>query len=101
MTINPVSSSYEWTFRRVVWATLVLSFVTFCFWLLLHFYKVVFTLFIAVIMGTVISPLVNWMYQRGISRFAGVIIIYLLLLIFFGAFIWSLFPVILQQSITL
>ncbi len=101
MTINPVSPSYEWTFRRVMWATLVLAFVAFCFWLLFHFYKVVFTLFIAIVAGTVIRPIVNWMYQRGISRFAGVLIIYLLLLIFFGAFIWLLFPVIFQQSVTL
>lgn len=101
MTVNPISPSYEWTFRRVVWATLVLSFVAFSFWLVLHFYKVVFTLFIAIVVGTVIRPAVNWMYQRGISRFAGVIIIYLLLLIFFGAFIWLLFPVIFQQGTTL
>jgi predicted PurR-regulated permease PerM len=84
-----------------MWATLVLSFVAFSFWLVLHFYKVVFTLFIAIVVGTVIRPVVNWMYQRGISRFAGVIIIYLLMLIFFGAFIWLLFPVIFQQGTTL
>ncbi len=101
MTINPVSPSYEWTFRRVMWATLVLSFVAFCFWLLFHFYKVVFTLFFAIVVGTVIRPIVNWMHQRGISRFTGVIIVYFLLLIFFGVFLWLLFPLIFQQSTTL
>lgn len=101
MTINQVSPPYEWTFRRVVWATLVLVSVLFCFWLVYHFYKVVFILFIAIVVGTVIRPLVNWLYQRGVPRAAGVILIYLLLLILFAGFLWLLFPLIFQQGTTL
>lgn len=36
------SQLYEWTFRRVVWATLVTLFVIFGFWLLYRFNQVVF-----------------------------------------------------------
>ena len=51
---------YQWTFRRVVGATLVFSFVAFCFYLLFRFYEVVFILFIAIVIGTVIRPLRRW-----------------------------------------
>ena len=101
MAVNPVSQPYNWTFRRVVWATLVLVSVIFCFWLLYRFYQVVFILFIAIVIGTVIRPIVNWLYQRGLSRVAGVILVYLLLLILLTGFLWLLFPLIFEQSSTL
>jgi len=101
MTTTPVSPPYEWTFRRVVWATLILVSVLFCFWLVYHFYKVVFILFIAIVVGTVIRPIVNWLYQRGVPRAAGVVLIYLLLLVLFAGFLWLLFPLIFQQGTTL
>jgi predicted PurR-regulated permease PerM len=56
MAPHPSSQLYNWTFRRVVWATLVLVSVVFSFWLLYRFYQVVFILFIAIVMGTVIRP---------------------------------------------
>jgi predicted PurR-regulated permease PerM len=101
MAVNPFSKPYNWTFRRVVWATLVLVSVIFCFWLLYRFYQVVFILFIAIVIGTVIRPIVNWLYQRGLSRVAGVILVYLLLLILLTGFLWLLFPLIFEQSSTL
>ena len=101
MATNPVSQPYNWTFRRVVWATLVLASLVFCFWLLYHFYQVIFILFIAIVMGTVIRPIVTWLYQRGLPRMAGVILVYLLLLILLAGFLWLLFPLIFEQSSTL
>jgi predicted PurR-regulated permease PerM len=101
MAVNPVSQPYNWTFRRVVWGTLVLVSLIFCFWLLYRFYQVVFILFIAIVIGTVIRPIVNWLYQRGLSRIAGVILVYLLLLILLTGFLWLLFPLIFEQSSTL
>jgi predicted PurR-regulated permease PerM len=101
MAANPVSQPYNWSFRRVVWATLVLLSVIFCFWLLYRFYQVIFILFIAIVVGTVIRPIVNWLYQRGIPRFAGVIIVFLLLLILLTGFLWLLFPLIFEQVSTL
>jgi predicted PurR-regulated permease PerM len=92
---------YEWTFRRVVGATLVFSLVAFCFWLIFRFYQVVFILFIAVVIGTVLRPLANWLAQRGIARMASVILVYLAILLFVAGFIWLLFPLIFKQGATL
>ncbi|HEY9526320.1 MAG TPA: AI-2E family transporter [Anaerolineales bacterium] len=100
MAVNPLSQPSNWSFRRVVWATLVLVSVMFFFWLFYRFYQVVFLLFIAVVVGTVIRPLVNWLNQRGIPRIAGVILVYLLLLLLAG-FLWLLFPLIFEQGSTL
>jgi predicted PurR-regulated permease PerM len=101
MAAHAVSQPYEWTFRRVVWATLVLVSIIFCFWLFLRFYHIVFILFIAIVLGTVIRPVVNWLNQRGLPRMAGVILVYLLLLVLLTGFLWLLFPLIFEQGSTL
>jgi len=91
------SQEYTWTFGRVVWATLVFSFVVFCFWLVYRFYLVAFVLFIAIVLGTIIRPMASWLNRRGISRMTSVILIYLALLIFITGFLWLLFPLISKQ----
>ncbi len=101
MTLTPPSQSYDWTFRRVVWATLVLVCVIFGFWLLYRFNQVIFILFIAIVIGTVIRPAVAWLYQRGLPRVAGVILIYLLLFILLAGFVLLLSPLIVEQSTTI
>lgn len=97
-TENPVSPSYEWTFRRVVWATLIFAFVVFCFWLVYRFYEVVFTLFIAIVFGTVIRPITEWLHQRGIPRMAAVILIYIVILLLLVGFLWLVFPLLVAQA---
>lgn len=99
--ISPETQPYRWTFRRVVGATLVFSFVAFCFYLLFRFYEVVFILFIAVVIGTVLRPIANWLTQRGFSRMASVILVYILILLFVAGFLWLLFPLIFKQGATL
>jgi predicted PurR-regulated permease PerM len=84
-----------------MWATLVLVFVALSFWLLYRFNQVVFILFIAILMGTVIRPVVAWLYSRGVPRIVGVILIYLLLLALFIGFVLLLFPLIVEQSTTI
>lgn len=101
MAVDTLSQPYAWTFRRVVGTTLAFSSVVFCFWLLYRFYQVLFVLFIAIVIGTVIRPIVNWLYQRGIPRIAGVILVYIMLLILFAGFLRLLFPLIFEQSTTL
>lgn len=93
----PVPQPYEWTFRRVVGATLVFASVVFCFWLLYRFYEVVFTLFIAIVFGTVIRPVVERLAQRGIPRMAAVLIVYLALLLLAAGFLWLIFPLLAEQ----
>ena len=97
-TDHPVSQLYEWTFRRVVWATLVFSFVVFCFWLVYRFYEVAFTLFIAVVFGTVIRPIAERLHRRGIPRLAAVILVYLVLLLLLAGFLWLIFPLLAAQA---
>ena len=101
MILPPSSQPDQWTFGRVMWATLVLVFVALSFWLLYRFNQVVFVLFIAIVVGTVIRPVVNWLYRQGLPRMAGVILVYLLLLALFVGFVLLLFPLIVEQGTTI
>ena len=91
----------QWTFRRTMWATLVLVFVALGFWLLYRFNQVIFILFIAIVMGTVIRPAVNWLHRRGLPRIAGVMLVYLVLLALLIGFVLLLFPLIVEQGTTI
>ena len=101
MALPPPLQPYQWTFRRVMGATLVLVFIALSFWLLYRFNQVVFILFIAIVMGTVIRPAVTWLYRRGLPRISGVILIYLVLLVPLISFVLLLFPLIVEQGTTI
>ena len=101
MAIQPPSNAAPLTFWRVVWATLVLVTVGFSFWLLYRFHQVLFILFIAIILGTVLRPPVSWLQRRGIPGVAGVILVYLLLLALLIGFALLLVPVIVEQITTI
>jgi predicted PurR-regulated permease PerM len=101
MAFHPPSQLYNWTFRRVVWATLVLVFVALSVWLLYRFNQVVFILFVAIVIGTVIRPAVAWLHRRGLPRLAGVVLVYLLILVFLIGFAVLLFPLIARQGTTI
>ncbi len=100
MTISSPAQPYDWTFRRVVGATLIFVSVIFGFWLLYRFYQVVFILFIAIVVGTVIRPAVVWLHQRGLPRVAGIILIYFVTLALFVGFVLLVFPLLLEQGAT-
>src|ERR1035437_9558147 len=91
----------EWTFLKVVWGTIILVFVALGFWLLYRFYQVIFILFIAIVMGTVIRPGVAWLHRRGLSRIAGIMLVYLLLVALLIGFMLLLFPLIVEQGTTI
>src|SRR4030043_15967 len=101
MVLNQSSQADPWTFRRVMWATLIFAFVALCFWLLYRFNQVVFILFIAIVMGTVIRPVVSWLYRKGLPRIAGVILVYLMLFVLLIGFALLLFPLIVEQGTTI
>jgi predicted PurR-regulated permease PerM len=101
MAPHPPSQPYPWTIRRIMWATLVLVFVALSFWLLYRFNQVIFILFIAIVMGTVIRPVVTWLHRRGLPRIAGVILVYFLLLTIIIGFALLLFPLIVEQGTTI
>src|SRR5512135_181956 len=98
MSLNPPPQPHDWTFRRVVWATLVFISIILGFWLFYRFNRVVFILFVAIVIGTVIRPAVAWLHHRGFSPMAGVILVYLLLLGLFTGFLLLLFPLIVKQG---
>jgi predicted PurR-regulated permease PerM len=98
MAFHPPLQKHDWTFRQIVWATLVLVFVALGFWLLYRFYQVVFILFIAIVLGTVIRPIVTWLHRRGLPRIAGLIFVYILLLTLLISFVLLLVPLIIKQG---
>ena len=101
MTDHPPSQPHDWTFRTVMWATLVLISVILGFWLFYRFYQVVFLLFITIVMGTVIRPAVSWLNRRGLSRVWGVLLVYFLLFVLLAGFLLLLFPMIYKQGVTI
>lgn len=101
MAPNPPYQPNQWTFRRVMWATIVLVSVAFSFWLIYRFYQVVFALFFAIVLGTVIRPVVSWLNRRGLPRIAGVLVVYLLLLALSIGFVLMVFPSIIEQGSTI
>jgi predicted PurR-regulated permease PerM len=66
-----------WTTRQVVQATLFVVAVGAAFYLLFRFSQIIFMQVVAIVLGTAIRPAVDWLNQRGFSRPAGVILIYL------------------------
>jgi predicted PurR-regulated permease PerM len=96
-----LSQPDSWTFWRVVWTTLVLAAVCLSFWLLYRFSQVVFILFIAIMIGTVLRPAVVRLQGWGLPPKAGVMLVYLLLLALLAGFTLLLFPLIAEQSATI
>lgn len=101
MALYPLPQPYHWTFRRVMWATLVLALVALGFWLLYRFVQVGFILFIAIVLGTVLRPAVTWLHRRGLPRIAGGILVYLVLLALLIGFMFLLLPLLVEQGATI
>ena len=91
----------NWTFQRVLWATLLLGCVTLGFWLLYRFYQVLFILFVAILIGTVIRPVITWLHLRGLPRIGGAILVFLMLLALLVGFVFLLFPIIIHEGTTI
>ena len=70
----------QWTARQVVLVTLTVTAVVLAFWLFYQYYAVAFILFVAIVLGTAIRPLVEGLRRLGLSRATGVALIYLALL---------------------
>jgi len=101
MVSQPPSQKSQWTFQRVMWATLVLLGVATGFWLIYRFSQVVFILFVAIILGTVIRPAVTWLYKHGLPRIGAIFLVYFLMLVFLSSFLLLLLPLIIDQGATI
>jgi predicted PurR-regulated permease PerM len=98
MEIQPTIQQNQWTFRKIIVATLALVGVGFGFWLLFRFYQAFFVLFISIILGTVIRPIVLWLNRRGLSKVTGAVIVYVVLFALLAGFLLLLFPLIFEQG---
>jgi predicted PurR-regulated permease PerM len=99
--MKPATSSEKlitWTTGQVVVATVFVVCVFLIFWLLYRLGFLIFLLFVAIVVGTAIRPMVEWLQRRGVSRIAGVIIIYFLLAAFATGILALVFPLIADQT---
>ena len=90
-----------WTFRRVMHATLILLLVIFGFWLIYRFYQVIFVFTVAILLGTVIRPAIDWLHRKGLPEVTGIVVVFILLLSFLTGFMFLLFPLIIDQGSTI
>jgi len=70
----------QYSNRQVAYATLFVVSILLLFFLLYRFSQIVFILLVAIVLGTAVRPVVNWLNRRGIPRPVGVLFVYLLLL---------------------
>jgi predicted PurR-regulated permease PerM len=94
----PPAPPLEWTPLRVVQGTLVVIAVALGFWLAIANRNALFSLFVAIVISTAISPAVDWLRQRGLPRALGVIAIYLGLLAVVVGVLWLLAPLVAEQG---
>ncbi len=98
MEIQPTTPQNQWTFRRTVVATLALVGVGLGFLLLYRFYQVLFILFVAIILGTIIRPIANWLTRRGFQKVSGVVAVYIFIFALLTGFLLLLFPLVFDQG---
>ncbi len=90
-----------WPPRRVVAATLIVLAIAIAFWLLFRFRLVFFSLFIAIVLGTAIEPLIARMTRLGISRPISIILVSLFVLLLIVLVVVLVTPLISQQWFTI
>ncbi|MEP7355982.1 MAG: AI-2E family transporter [Anaerolineales bacterium] len=91
----------EWTPGQAFRATVVVLAVGLGIWLLVLNRIAIFSLFVAIVISTAISPGVDWLRKRGLPRAAGVVAIYLTLLTVVLTAALFVVPVLVQQGPTI
>lgn len=91
----------NWTSRQVVLATLVVLAVILGFWFLYHFRLMIITLFVAIVIGTAILPITDWLSRRGLHPALGGILVYLVLLVLITGLGWLIVPLLTEQVVTI
>ncbi|MGQ0602058.1 MAG: AI-2E family transporter [Anaerolineales bacterium] len=90
-----------WPPRRIILSTLIVLLVGLGFWLLVSLRLALFSLFIAIVISTAMTPAVDWLNRRGLSRAWGVGIVYLGMLAALLAFGWLMAPVLIEQAVNI
>ena len=101
MKSNQSHSSLTWNARQVVSATILVSAVIFGFWLIFRFHMVLVILFASIVLGTALSPFVNWFVSHGWNRPSGIAVTYTVLLGILVVFLLLIVPILAQQTMDL
>jgi predicted PurR-regulated permease PerM len=101
MNSTPSSFLPKWSARQVITATLFVVAVSLAFWLLFRFRIVILILFIAMVLGTALRPMVDWFVGRGMSRAYSLSLMYLVLALAFTGLLLLVVPIVIDQSFEL
>jgi len=92
------TSETGWSIKNTVKTTLSILAVAVFFFLVYRFHHVLFTLFIAIILGTVVRPLLTRLVNKGLSQTVTLLLILAAVLVLLAGFIGLLAPMISAQS---
>jgi len=92
------TSETSWSIKNTVKTTLSILAVAVFFFLVYRFHHVLFTLFIAIILGTVVRPLLTRLVNKGLSQTVTLLLILAAVLVLLAGFIGLLAPMISAQS---
>lgn len=91
----------DWTARQVILATLLVISVGLGFWLLYCYRMVALILFAAVILGTAIRPMVDWLVRRGLPSGFSILATFLILLGGLSVITMMIVPMLFKQTLEL
>jgi len=92
------TSETGWSIKDTVKTTLSILAVAVFFFLVYRFHHVLFTLFIAIILGTVVRPLLTRLVNKGLSQTVALLLILAAVLVLLAGFIGLLAPMLSAQS---
>src|SRR5713226_6185841 len=98
LSAPPVS---PWSARQAFRGTLVVVGVALGFWLLYLNRGAVFSLFLAIVISTAISPTVDWLHRRGVPAEVGLTLIYSSLVILIVGLVLLVVPLLTVQGPTI
>jgi predicted PurR-regulated permease PerM len=91
----------RWSPRQIVLATLSVAGVFLVFWLFYLYRAPIFLLFIGIVLGTAIQPLVSWLGRLGLTRGSGLLLANGVLLLLVFGFLYLTIPTVITQLIGL
>jgi predicted PurR-regulated permease PerM len=97
MSSTSVSSPADWPPQRTFLATLVLLGIAAAFWFIIQLRVVFFSLFVAIVISTAITPVVQRLTRLGLSIMGSMVLVSLILFIVLVGLIFVVAPLISQQ----
>ncbi|MBA3947157.1 MAG: AI-2E family transporter [Herpetosiphonaceae bacterium] len=86
----PKNITIQITGKSIAWLLLAAALI----WLAVSFDKILFILFLAILVAVAINPSVNWLQERKLPRALAILIMYILILTVFGFALGLLVPVV-------